>query len=147
MDLYQWIMILIAMISTVIATIKILWGRIETNLNNNFQVMQNRLEDVAKQSAQNHDDIRDLERKFYKFQIDLPHVYVAREDYIRGQTVIEAKLDALALKIASKNVPAKLLNKEVYLRTWMDTLMKRWTPRTRKMDTLAEICKKLKAQN
>ena len=104
MDLYQWNMILIAMISTVIATIKILWGRIETNLNNNFQVMQNRLEDVAKQSAQNHDDIRDLERKFYKFQIDLPHVYVAREDYIRGQTVIEAKLDALASKIENVQI-------------------------------------------
>ena len=104
MDLYQWIMILIAMISTVIATIKILWGRIETNLNNNFQVMQNRLEDVAKQSAQNHDDIRDLERKFYKFQIDLPHVYVAREDYIRGQTLIEAKLDALASKIENVQI-------------------------------------------
>ena len=104
MDLYQWIMILIAMISTVIATIKILWGRIETNLNNNFQVMQNRLEDVAKQSAQNHDDIRDLERKFYKFQIDLPHVYVAREDYISGQTLIEAKTDALALKIENVQI-------------------------------------------
>jgi len=104
LEAYQWIMILITIIGTVIATIKILWGRIEENLNNNFQVMQTKLEDVAKQSAQNSDDIRDLERKFYKFQIDLPHTYVAREDYIRGQTVIEAKLDALALKIENVQI-------------------------------------------
>lgn len=104
LDVYQWLMILIAIISAVVATIKILWGRIEENLNNNFQVVQNKLEDVSKQSAQNHADIRDLERKLYKFQIDLPHTYVAREDYIRGQTVIEAKLDALASKIENVQI-------------------------------------------
>lgn len=104
LDAYQWIMILIAIIGTVIGTIKILWGRIEQNLNNNFKVVQNKLEEVAKQSEQNHTDIRDLERKFYKFQIDLPHTYVAREDYIRGQTVIEAKLDALASKIENVQI-------------------------------------------
>ena len=104
LEAYHWIMILTSIIGTVITTIKILWGRIEENLNNNFQVMQNKLEDVAKQSAQNSDDIRDLERKFYKFQIDLPHTYVAREDYIRGQTVIEAKLDALASKIENVQI-------------------------------------------
>lgn len=104
LEAYQWIMILITIIGTVATTIKILWGRIEENLNNNFQVMQNKLEDVSKQSAQNQDDIRDLERKFYKFQIDLPHTYVAREDYIRGQTVIEAKLDALASKIENVQI-------------------------------------------
>lgn len=104
LDVYQWIMILVTIIGTVIGTIKILWSRIEENLNTNFQVMQSKLEDVAKQSEQNHVDIRDLERKFYKFQIDLPHAYVAREDYIRGQTVIEAKLDALASKIENVQI-------------------------------------------
>lgn len=104
LDVYQWLMILIAIISAVVATIKILWSRIEENLNNNFQVVQNKLEDVAKQSEQNHADIRNLERQFYKFQIDLPHAYVAREDYIRGQTVIEAKLDALASKIETVQI-------------------------------------------
>lgn len=104
LEAYQWIMILISTIGTVVATIKILWARIEQNLNNNFQVVQSKLEEVAKQSEQNHTDIRDLERKFYKFQIDLPHTYVAREDYIRGQTVIEAKLDALASKIENVQI-------------------------------------------
>ena len=36
-----------------------------------------------------------LEREFLRFQADLPLQYVRREDYVRGQSVIEAKLDAL----------------------------------------------------
>lgn len=37
-----------------------------------------------------------LERDFLKHLADLPIHYVRREDYVRGQTVIEAKLDAIA---------------------------------------------------
>lgn len=40
-----------------------------------------------------------VEREFLKFQADLPMRYVMRDDYIRGQTVVEAKLDALAVKV------------------------------------------------
>lgn len=40
-----------------------------------------------------------LERDFLRFQADMPLNYVRREDYIRGQSVIEAKLDALAGKL------------------------------------------------
>jgi hypothetical protein len=39
---------------------------------------------------------RRLEREFLTFKAQLPDSYVRRDDYIRGQTVIEAKLDALA---------------------------------------------------
>lgn len=44
-------------------------------------------------------DWKRLERDFLRFQADLPVNYVRREDYVRNQTVIEAKLDALALKL------------------------------------------------
>ena len=60
---------------------------------------ESQLEEVSKQAAKSQHDVQELERKFYQFQIDLPHTYVAREDYIRGQTIIEAKLDSLASKI------------------------------------------------
>lgn len=45
---------------------------------------------------------RDLERDFLRHLAELPVHYVRREDYVRGQTVIESKLDALfqALKTA-----------------------------------------------
>lgn len=46
-----------------------------------------------------NDAISTLERDFLRFQAELPLSYVRREDYVRNQTVIEAKLDAVALKI------------------------------------------------
>ncbi|GDO99272.1 hypothetical protein [Escherichia coli] len=48
---------------------------------------------------QSSDSWGQLEREFMRFQADLPLNYVRREDYIRGQTVIEAKLDALYNKL------------------------------------------------
>lgn len=42
---------------------------------------------------------RDLERSFLNLRAELPEKYVRREDYIRGQTVIEAKLDAIATEL------------------------------------------------
>ena len=42
---------------------------------------------------------RKFEREFLDFQANLPVDYVRREDFVRNQTVIEAKLDALALKL------------------------------------------------
>lgn len=41
----------------------------------------------------------ELEREFLEFKAQMPVDYVRREDYIRGQTVIEAKLDAVYEKL------------------------------------------------
>lgn len=54
------------------------------------------LEQALQQSSGNWND---LEKEFMRFQAELPLNYVRREDYIRGQTVIEAKLDALYNKL------------------------------------------------
>ena len=43
--------------------------------------------------------VQALERDFLKWQADMPLHYVRREDYVRGQTVIEAKLDAMYNKL------------------------------------------------
>lgn len=40
-----------------------------------------------------------LERDFLEWKAELPLNYVRREDYIRGQTVLEAKMDALYSKL------------------------------------------------
>ena len=40
-----------------------------------------------------------LEKDFLKWQAALPLDYVLRNDYIRGQTVIEAKIDAVMSKL------------------------------------------------
>lgn len=42
---------------------------------------------------------RNLEREVMSMKADLPLAYVRREDFVRNQSVIEAKLDGLALRI------------------------------------------------
>lgn len=54
------------------------------------------LESTMKETALRWND---LEREFLEFKAKLPVDYVRREDYIRGQTVIEAKLDAVYEKL------------------------------------------------
>lgn len=41
---------------------------------------------------------------------DMPFRYIARDDYIRGQTVIEAKLDAVAEKLEKFRLSKELLH-------------------------------------
>lgn len=45
------------------------------------------------------ENLRAFEREFLQFKVDIAQAYVRREDWARNQTVIEAKLDAVALRI------------------------------------------------
>jgi hypothetical protein len=54
------------------------------------------LETAAKQEAQRWQQV---ERELLQLKADLPLQYVRREDYVRNQSVIEAKLDGLAVRI------------------------------------------------
>lgn len=46
-----------------------------------------------------HEAVRKVERDLMTLKAELPEKYVRREDYIRGQTVIEAKLDAISSEV------------------------------------------------
>ena len=71
-----------------------------------------RLEDAARaESAQ----WQRVERELFELKADLPVRFVMREDYVRGQSVIEDKLDGLAMRIeniqlrssAARELPAR----------------------------------------
>ena len=57
------------------------------------------IQEYASKAQRNAEALSELERSFLRFQADLPVNYVRREDYVRGQSVIEAKLDALYSKL------------------------------------------------
>lgn len=67
---------------------RVLLNQIEKRLNDRFSAV----EAAA-------DEWHRLEKEFLSWRADLPLNYVRREDYIRNQTVLEAKFDALATKI------------------------------------------------
>ncbi|MDT0496513.1 hypothetical protein RM530_03925 [Algiphilus sp. W345] len=56
----------------------------------------NKLETNARQEAEQWQRV---DKEILKLRAELPLQYVRREDYVRGQTVIESKLDALATKL------------------------------------------------
>ncbi|PAT41201.1 hypothetical protein CK623_02880 [Vandammella animalimorsus] len=58
-----------------------------------------RLDSIETASHSQAERVHQLERDLLRFQAELPMQYVRREDYIRGQSTIEAKLDSLAGKL------------------------------------------------
>lgn len=77
----------------------ILVRQFKTQLDERFKSIQADSTKRAADEAEVAKQLRQFERDFAKFQIDMPLQYVRREDYIRGQTVIESKLDALYSKL------------------------------------------------
>lgn len=71
---------------------KLLLSQIEKRLNERFEALE-----LARRESET--GWAKLEREFLEFRGELPLHYVRRDDYLRGQAVIEAKLDALYNKI------------------------------------------------
>ena len=65
----------------------------------NHSQLSSRLDGIENAHRDESNQWQRIEREMLKFQAELPVHYVRREDYIRGQSVIEAKLDGLGMKL------------------------------------------------
>ncbi len=77
-----------AFLAFVFAAGRTLLSQIDSRLEARFLPLDNAAADLSR-----------LEKDFLLWKADIPIQYVRREDYVRNQTVIEAKLDALAVRI------------------------------------------------
>lgn len=108
LDVWNLITLLIMFVSAVALSGRLMLDQLDKRLSARFRSM----EAVHSQSMAHWDAkfatlfddqraiaeaTRSLERDLLKLRGDLPLEYVRREDFIRNQSVIEAKLDALAL--------------------------------------------------
>ena len=109
-EFWQLITLLLAFLSFLFAAGRLLLSQIDRRLDDRFEAIEKAREDGQaswRQTFTQHLDeerretelMRNIEREFLRFQADLPLQYVRREDYVRGQSVIEAKLDALYNKL------------------------------------------------
>lgn len=87
-ELWQLISLIMTGIGALATLGKILLMQIDKRLEQRFGMVERDIENW-----------RRLEREFQDMRAELPIQYVRREDYVRNQTIIEAKLDALALKL------------------------------------------------
>jgi hypothetical protein len=96
---------LLSLFATVVTgLVKLLLNQFEKRLGERFAS-----QDLARQTATRHweenfakvlaDAVQQLERTFLRFQAELPLQYVRREDFVRNQTIIEAKIDAVFSKL------------------------------------------------
>lgn len=113
-DFWQLVMMLGAMAGFALGVLmgagKLLLSQLERRLNDRFKA-----QDETHAMAQRHMDARfgaveqsfaieakewqRLERIMMDLKVDLPIMYVRRDDYVRNQSVIESKIDGLALRI------------------------------------------------
>lgn len=109
LELWQMILLLLAFFGGCAGAGKLLLNQMQVHLDTRFAA-----QDLARTS--NHDQLskrldaietanrteanqwQRIERELLELKADMPLSYVRREDYIRGQSVIEAKLDGLAVK-------------------------------------------------
>lgn len=101
LPIWQLISAGVGLVGGFLGLLKLLVAAIERRLDQRFSVMDGRFEDLAKDS----DRLRQVELGLERLRGEMPLHYVRREDFVRNQTVIEAKLDALALKL--ENVQLK----------------------------------------
>ena len=109
-EFWQLITLLLAFLGFLFAAGKLLLTQIDRRLNERFETIEKAREEGQAtwratftqhldEERRETDLLRNIEREFLRFQADLPLQYVRREDYVRGQSVIEAKLDALYNKL------------------------------------------------
>ncbi|MFF6470734.1 hypothetical protein ACET32_20805 [Pseudomonas aeruginosa] len=110
LQFWQAIFLLLSFFGFVAGAGKLLLSQIDKRLDLRFQLLEEARKEGAKHwderfgsiLAQQKEDtatVKRLERDLMGLRAELPERYVRREDYIRGQTVIEAKLDSLALRM------------------------------------------------
>ena len=58
-----------------------------------------RITGIEQQNRTESEGWKRIERELLELRAELPLQYVRREDYVRGQTVIESKLDSLYSKL------------------------------------------------
>lgn len=92
LDLWQLVTAIGTMLGAIwvgfVALGRVLLNQIQANLQRDSETARKAASAVAK-----------VERDLMTLKAELPEKYVRREDYIRGQTVIEAKLDAISSEL------------------------------------------------
>lgn len=92
---YQAIMIAIKIGGSIFGAGKAFFGRIESSLKERDDGLKAEIAKVNDSMSKEAEAIRKLDRELLMLKADLPREYVAKEDFIRSFTVVEAKIDAV----------------------------------------------------
>lgn len=95
-ELPQLITVAIALLGAFAGLLKLLLGQQTKSIDNAFAAQSVRLESIERANREEAGNWQRIERELMSLKADLPVAYVRRDDFIRSQSVVEAKLDSLA---------------------------------------------------
>lgn len=90
---------LVAFFAACAAAGRLLMGQFQRHMDVMFKAIDEKLAAIEASNKEEAAQWKQVERDLMVLKADLPLNYVRREDYTRGQSIIEAKLDGLASKI------------------------------------------------
>lgn len=125
LNLANLIFILIALFSAFWALLKIIANQSKRYFEERFNIQElaskahylqinTRLDALDSAAKADVGQWQRVERELLNLKAELPLHYVRREDYIRGQSVIEAKLDGLGSKV--ENLHLRTVNNAISTR-------------------------------
>lgn len=109
-EIWQLVTLLMVFFSGVWLFASTLFVQVDRRLDQRFQAQEEarieatrrwdtRFAEIGEGQRSERANWQRIEREMLQIRADLPLQYVRREDYVRNQSVIEAKLDALYSKI------------------------------------------------
>lgn len=110
LDVWQIIMLISMVLGAFVGVLKLLMAQQLTHIDASFTSQNKRLDAIEQASKDESSQWQRVERELMGLKAELPVAYVRRDDYIRGQSVLEAKLDGLATKIENAQLRGLIRN-------------------------------------
>lgn len=97
--LWQLVTLLLTFFGACAGAGKLLLAQTQRHMDERFAMVSASMANIEAANKEEAQQWKQIERDMMALRAELPLEYVRREDYIRGQSVIEAKLDGLAVKL------------------------------------------------
>jgi hypothetical protein len=110
LDTWQTITLAAMLLGAFVGLLKLLMAQQVRHIDNSFDAQNKRLDGIEQSSRDESAQWQRVERELMGLKAELPVAYVRRDDYIRGQSVLEAKLDGLATKIENAQLRGLIRN-------------------------------------
>ncbi len=99
-----WLSVLGALASVAWALGRVLISQFSKLLDARFEGQDERFAALMRGQEQERVNWQRIERDLLELRAELPVAYVRREDHVRMQTVIEAKLDAIHVRVENVQI-------------------------------------------
>lgn len=100
LETYQLIMLIFTIGGSIFGAGKAFFGRVERSIRERDDNLSKTLTDLGNKLDKESEAVRQLDRELLKLKVDLSKEYVAKEDFIRSFTIVEAKIDALQITLS-----------------------------------------------